>query len=162
MITFKAYENGQSLFEIVFVIAITALILVGVVSLSVTNVRNTDTSSNQVLSARYSRETLDWLRQQRDISWNNLASHSGDSASSALVYCLKNLPTSWPVAGSCVSTNYIPGTNLLREAAVQFTDVNENKIRATVSIRWIDTQGTHERLISTTFVDWSQVENLRE
>jgi type II secretory pathway pseudopilin PulG len=162
MKTSKCHEKGQSLFEIVFVIAIVALILIGIVSLSVTSVRNSDTSSNQALAARYARETVDWLRQQRDVGWSNLATNSSawDSAGPR-TWCLESVETSWPASdGNCSATSFISETNLLREVSLQFTDVNNNKIKAGVSVRWIDSQGTHEKIINTTFIDWNQVESL--
>src|SRR3989344_7941590 len=109
----KRIFYGQSLFEIIFVIAITALILTGVVSLSAVSVRNSDTSSNKTLSSKYLREATDFLRMQRDTDWTSFSARASDAG---ITWCLKDLVT-WPaLSGTCATTDFISGTNnLFRE-----------------------------------------------
>jgi Tfp pilus assembly protein PilV len=156
----KKTEKGQSLFEIIFVIAIVALVLVGIVSLSATTVRNTDTSSNQVLAARHTRETVDWLRNERDIDWGSVSDRAGVHTGAGNTYCI-NAVGSWPgSAGECAAIDFISGTNLQREVVLRYTNALENEVSVTIEVSWTDSQGLHQEIINTTLVDWNQVEYL--
>src|SRR3989304_1422306 len=79
-------KRGQSMFELlvaVFVIALTLTALVGLVS---TSISNTNFSRERTLASKYTQEAVEWLRQERDISWAAFITQAG-------VRCLGSL--SW-------------------------------------------------------------------
>lgn len=147
----KKLFSGQSLFEVLFAIAMVAIILTGVVSLGTASVRNTSFSSNQGLAARYARETIDWLRQERDGDWNNIASRVTLDP-----WCITDINAGWPgSSGSCDSTNNISGaSNLFREVTLTFA--GDNEIAAEIAVEWTDSQGLHQEILNTVFVNWQE------
>ena len=74
----KITNFGQSLFEVVFAVAIAAMILVGIVSLATTSTRNSIFSRNNSQATKYAQEVVEWLREERDKDWINLSSHIGN------------------------------------------------------------------------------------
>jgi Tfp pilus assembly protein PilV len=157
---------GQSLFEVLFAVAIAAIILVGVVSLSTTSIRNTSYSNNNALATKYAQEAVEWLRGQRDEGFSIFQNHAADST----IYCLDASPFSWGNTGACSGSEFITGTFFLRSVAfvcyktdptdpTSFvsevcSDVDVNNIESTVEVKWTDTQGEHEVRTVTRFTDW--------
>lgn len=129
--------KGQSLFEVIFAIGITALVLVGALSLSTTSVRNSNFSKNNSLATKYAQEGMEWIREQRDSSWSNLTSHPGTS-------CISN-PPAW--GGSCtIATGFSRNVTL--------TTISADEINVIVRVTWQDGQGSHEVKSATTFTRW--------
>ena len=65
LLTF-GYQRGQSLFELVVAIAISALIVVAMVSLATNSIKNSQFSKNKALASSYAQQATEWLRGERD------------------------------------------------------------------------------------------------
>ena len=76
-------QKGQSLFEAVVALAISALIIVAVVALVASSIRNASFSRNVTLASRYAQQATEWLRGQRD------ANAGIRRKICSLTYCLK-------------------------------------------------------------------------
>lgn len=138
---------GQSLFEVVFALAITALILTGVVSLSAMTIRNSDYSKNNALATKYAQEAVEWLRGQRDTDWTTFYTHSGTTP---VVTCLGTSPiTSW--GGSCT----ISGTVFSRSVTLTTDSANLDIIEAMITVSWTDGNGEHRVTSTTRFTHWN-------
>lgn len=133
----KKNIRGQSLFEIIFAVAIAALIMTAVVVLSTDSVRNSSFSRNQTLASRLAQEAHEWLRSERDSDWTTFAGRVGTTCLGAL---------SW--SGSCAVT----GTPFSRE--VTLTLINPTTVEADIIVSWTDGQGTHEVRSVTRLTDW--------
>ncbi len=142
--------NGQSLFEVVVALAISALIITAIVSLVSNSIRNSTFSRNKTLAARYAQEATEWLRGQRD----------GDITALSVniltpVWCFKNL--SFGQSGNCGPDDFITGTPLIREANFSVSVVGgKNLVQSDVVVFWTDSQGYHEVRSATNFGDWRQ------
>lgn len=144
-------NRGQSLFEVVVALAISALIIVTLVSLVSSAIRNSNFSKNKSLAARYAGEVSEWLRGERD---SDIDGFFGQRAISGLTYCLPSLaPAVWPTAGECGAGVVIPGTLFFRE--VTFSGAVPT-IQADISVEWTDSQGIHEVRNTTNFTDWRE------
>jgi Tfp pilus assembly protein PilV len=157
-------QKGQSLFEVLFSVAITALILTGVVSLATSAVRNSSFSRNNSVAARMAQEANEWLRSQRDTDWATFYSY----VSSYQNYCLNNL--NWTNTGSCNTSSV---SDSVGGSSIFFREVNfmcgpnfnnwmsecvtsdPDTIEAQVSVSWTDSQGEHTVSTSTRFTDWT-------
>ena len=163
------YQIGQSLFEIVVAIGVTAIIIVSLISLSTSSVKNATFSNSQVEASRYSQAAVEWLRAERDENWEDFRGHADDS----LTYCLRTLSSSvWTDTsnwGGC-SANETIGTTIFRRE-VTFScflggvpsatptplTCNESAvdtIHIRFSTRWQDSQGTHEAEAGKYLTDW--------
>lgn len=143
-------EGGQSLFELVVAIAISALIIVAIVALVSNSVRNATFSRNNAQAASYAQQTTEWLRSQRDTDISTFIINTETP-----VYCFPVL--SWTVAGTCTVDKTISGTPFYREGHFTPTLVGgKTVIEANIIVSWTDAQGLHSVTSSTSFTDWRQ------
>lgn len=151
----KNLEKGQSLFELVVAIAVSALIIVAVVSLTTNAIRSANFSKNNAIANSLAQDAVEWLRTQRDSDPTTFFTNSDTQ-----FWCFMNLD--WNSPGGCSSDALIANL-FIREA--QFTpDVSGGKsvVHVTVTVYWSDTgatsgtQGTHEVINTTDFADLRQ------
>jgi hypothetical protein len=155
-------EIGQSLFEVVFSVAIVALLVVGVVALAATSVRNSTFSRNTSLGNAYAQEAVEWLREERDKDWDTFKSHAIASTG----WCLKTLSWSSPTfASACGTSDYLNSTIFIR--SLSFTCFHDgppaiscsagstvNNIEGLVVVSWVDGQGVHDVRVTTRLANW--------
>ena len=140
--------KGQSLFEVVVAIAVSALIVVALVSVTSNSIQNSSFSKNKALAATYAQQASEWLRGQRDSDINVFVTHAATGT-----FCLPDLSSSnpWQDVGHCSPDMVIPGTPFLREVALSVDTQNgKDVIDAGVTVSWTDSQGMHEVMDSTT------------
>lgn len=150
---------GQSMFELVFSIAIASIILTGIVSLAVFSVRNSASSRENALANRYVQEAIEWIRGARDdyVSWTDFVADKAGGQT----WCFNLSPVmAWPTLTSCTpGSDEINGNTIyLREALLntETTLVAGDTVAAIVSVTWKDAQGTHTVKHTTKFTDWQQ------
>ena len=146
----EKYSSGQSLFEVVLALAISTIILVAVISLVTVAIRNSSFSKNKTLAGRHAQEVMEWLRGERDESWDDFSNNAAIS-----VWCMKT--PSWDSVGQCPATGFIPGTIFKREVA--FTDINPANIESKVRVYWEEAGKSHEVETITNFTDWRTIIN---
>lgn len=139
-------EKGQSLFEVVLSLAVVTLIIVALVALTSTSIRNANFSRNKSLATRFTQEAIEWLRGERDGDWDAFATRA------LTPWCLKSLDWNDAKVGGCGSTDLISGTIFSRE--VTFSIIDAVNIDTEVKVYWQDAQGLHEVKTVTTFTDW--------
>lgn len=132
-------ERGQSLFELIIALAVTALVMIGIVSLTAVAVRNSTFARNETLANRNLLKASEWLRQQRDEYWTNLSDNLGYS-------CLGDL--NW------VSGCQIPGTVFSRD--VTLLQISPTTIKADITVTWTDAQGLHEVSTVAQYTNWQK------
>lgn len=140
-------DSGQSLFEVVLALAITTIIIVAIVALAASAVRNSVFARNKTQASRYSQEAAEWLRGERDNDFDAFATRAVTPT-----WCLPSLSWASAKVGSCTSTDVISGTPFKRE--VVFTVPSATNVDAEVKVYWDDAQGRHEVKSVTTFTDW--------
>jgi hypothetical protein len=160
--------KGQSLFEVLFTVAIAAIILTGVVSLAVTSLRNTSLSENDARATKYAQEANEWLREERDNDWDVFLTRAQDSN----VYCLDDAvldAASWGNPSSCGAADTIGGNTIfIREVflscleysppgfqSVDCSNPNVVNIQTDVEVKWQDAQGTREVKNISRFTNWN-------
>jgi len=143
-------ERGQSLFEVVVAIAISALIIVAIVSLATNSIQNSSFSKNKTLAATYVQEVSEWLRGQRDSDMGVFSSHVETP-----VWCFQDL--TWNLPGACGENNKIAETQFTRQAVFTITtEGGKNFIESNVTVSWTDPKGIHQVSSSTNLSDWRQ------
>jgi len=146
-------ESGQSLFEIILALAITTLIIVALVALTATSIRNTTFSKNKTLASRFSQEATEWLRGERDADFSAF-----ETRTLTPLYCLPSLSWSAASIGACTSGQEIANTLFRREISFSSSVVNgKTLIQAGVRVYWNDAQGLHEVRSVTNFSDWREI-----
>ena len=146
-------SSGQSLFEVVVAIAISALIIVALVSVTSNSIQNSSFSKNKSLASTYADQASEWLRGQRDADINSFVARATVSSSNA--YCLSDLSFTTAVPDpvhDCLVT--IPDTVFTRWVNLNVdTESGKDVITADVTVSWTDSQGVHQVIDSTTLAD---------
>lgn len=137
-------KNGQSIFELVIALAITVLVVTGIVQVVTISIRNANFAKVQAEATRYAQQAAEWLRAERNNNWATFYSKAtiGD-------WCLKNLDWSGP--GICGTRDFIPGTSFLR--GLRLTSPDAKIVNASIRVSWTDSQGKHESKIDTVLVN---------
>lgn len=142
------FNRGQSLFEVVFAIGISALIITAIVILATKAVSNSTFSKNKALAGRFTQETSEWLRGQRDANWDDLAEKAQTPT-----WCLPSLDWGLAKVGICGATDTISSnSNFSRE--LNFIVIDAQNIESKVKVYWQDGQGLHEVSTVTNYTDW--------
>lgn len=138
-------NSGQSLFEVVVAIGISALVVTGIVAAASNSIQNSSYSKDKNVATNYVQETMEWLRQERD---KNLANFKLKiTGSVGMVYCLPAL-SAWPAPTSkCSDSQVIPNTKFVRK--LEFPEYATDVVRAKATVTWKDAKGTHEVSSST-------------
>lgn len=161
----KKTNSGQSLFEVVVALGMIALLVIGLVGVSTSSVRNTSFSANTTTATNYGSDALQWLRNQSDTGWSTFE----NNVITNQAYCLDAL--GWTNVGACTSSEIISSTVFIRQVtflcsvnkgstfpAATCTAGNRttiNAIQANVTVSWTDSQGTHTVNLSDVFTNWN-------
>jgi hypothetical protein len=150
------FQRGQSLFELVVAIAISALIIVAIVSLTTNSIQNSNFSRNKALAATYAQEATEWLRGQRDGDVENFINTRAPIGITPAGYCLPDL--SWGHFNANVTINCItPISGTILRRWVTFINVGlqngKTVVETDVVVSWTDSQGTHEVVSATNLAD---------
>ena len=144
------YEKGQSLFEVVIALAISTIIIVTLVSLVSSSIRNSTFSRNKTLASRHAQEATEWLRGQRDTDIETFRTNV-----LTIIWCMKDL--AWTISGPCAAGDKIPGTSFSREISFTSSSVSGKVVmEANIRVFWEDSQGDHEVTSATSFSDWRE------
>lgn len=144
----KKYASGQSLFEVILALAMATLIMVALVALASSSIKNSGYSRNKTYATRYTQEASEWLRGQRDDDWDSFYTNFTFCAPS-YVQCLDTL--SWGNCGECVEEEIID--NIFKRE-VTFFDIAADRTTIEITTYWTDSQGIHEVRNSTILTDW--------
>lgn len=151
-------SKGQSLFEVVVAVAISALIMVSLVSLVSNSIRNASFARNKGIAGTYAQAATEWLRGQRD---GNITTFSTNVQTP--VWCLRDLSWTPSQAGSCSGEeDQIGGTPFSRQATFSLSTVidpdgaTKDIVEVDVSVSWEDSSGSHVVTSATNFADWRQ------
>jgi Tfp pilus assembly protein PilW len=148
-------EQGVTLLEVMFATAAVSLVLVAVLSTIIRSLQNSRSSLEQAKSTQYSREVLEWLRQERDSNgWVAFAENMPENGTFQ-VYCLSEIPNGLPALnekqGTCENEN-IANTIYTRELTI--TRPNSLQIEAEVVVSRPDTTGTVTTRTNMTLAEW--------
>jgi Tfp pilus assembly protein PilV len=149
---FTNTEKGQSLFEVVMALALATIIVVGIVALAANSIRNADYSRDKTLATKYSEETIEWLRGERDADFAIFVNRAATQ-----LWCLPSLSWTSASIGTCDSDEIISGTIFKRE--VSFSSVlvsGKTVINTSVRVYWQDSRALHEVNTVTSFTDWRE------
>lgn len=149
-------NRGQSLFEVVVSLAISALIITALVSLVSSSIRNATFSRNKNQAASQAQAATEWLRSQRDSDINTFMTKVSLYSPAPTPYCFVSL--SWANQRTCGDGDFASGTQFIRQGIFTVTASPGGKtiVEADVTVSWLDSQGLHEVTSATNFTDWRQ------
>jgi type II secretory pathway pseudopilin PulG len=138
-------NSGASLLEVIIAIGLVSVILMSLVSLSTKSVSNSTVSREKNQATRFTQETIEWLRQERDQSWTTFS----DNVNRSNTWCLPE--NDWDIPGAC-SGQVIANTGFERE--VSFNRPRADTIEVTVVTQWTESGNIHESRSATILTKW--------
>lgn len=123
--------NGQTLLEVVIALAVALLVILALVRVTITSIRNAGFAKNQALATQYAQEAMEKIRAYRDQNdWMTFVANCNATLTSFVPPTPFSLsPTSGCACGSDSCT---------------ITEI----------ITWIDSQGTHKSELITRLTEW--------
>lgn len=137
---------GQSIFELIVALGIAAIVVVGLLRVTTTSINNVVFSRTQGEATRLSQAAFEWIRQERDNDWDAFFTRTN------LTWCLSAL--SWTKSTPCSSSDYIAGTQFIREATL--TQRSTNVIEVLLTVSWSDNLGEHEVRLDSRLTNWRE------
>ncbi|HUW21746.1 MAG TPA: type II secretion system protein [Candidatus Bathyarchaeia archaeon] len=144
------HQKGQTLFEIVTVIAVIALVITVLVKGLTLSLKNSRFVREKSMARNYSNQVMEWLILQRDHSWNTFTGHLG-------IYCLNDLSwddLTWPDLGACQDDEFISGTNYQREATLTAVGESNQEVEVRVEVIWQSPRGQESYPLVQNLTDW--------
>lgn len=140
------FDKGQSLFEVVVAVSISALIITAIVAVVSNSIQGSSYSRDKTLAANYIQQTMEWLKQERGTDADNLESKIlAVTETTGLSYCLTT-NSSWPdPTPSC--HDVITDTKFTR--ILEFNSYQNSIAHLRVTVSWQDSKGLHEVSSST-------------
>lgn len=153
-------QKGQSLFEIIVALAVSTLIIIALVALASTSIKNSTYSRNNTVATRYVQQAMEWLRSERDSDWDSFYLRGSNTSS----WCLTSLD--WSDSRpeqTCQDDEFITNTFFYRTVhftpgSVNVNGVDKDFMDVLVKVYWTDTQGLHEVTSTTRFSDWRDLQ----
>jgi Tfp pilus assembly protein PilV len=138
-------EKGASLLEVIIAIGLVSVILISLVSLSTKSLSNSTASREKNQATRYTNETIEWVRQERDRSWSEFENR----VDSSNTWCMPS--NSWSISGPC-SSQVISGTSFARE--LHFNKPQADIVEVTVVTTWMESGNRSESRQATILTKW--------
>lgn len=150
-------QQGQSLIEVTFATAVVSLVLVSILSSVIQSVSNSRVALEQTQATSLAQESLEWIRNQRDVVGWGVFSSALEARGSDVTYCLSSLPENFAVLllsspGSCTDEEVIGDTNFSREIRLQRTSATEVVVESVVTRP--SRSGEIATRLETVLTDW--------
>ncbi len=143
------------MFELVVAIAVSALVMVAIVSMVTNAIRSATYSRNKGIAEGLSKDVLEWLRVQRDTDTMIFISKAAMDAPGITKFCFQNLDWSLHQA-TCNSTQMIDNLFFREGSFETLVLAGVTLYRANITVRWTDSQGDHSITNTEDFADWRQ------
>ncbi|MBP6994175.1 prepilin-type N-terminal cleavage/methylation domain-containing protein [Candidatus Woesebacteria bacterium] len=144
--------QGFTLIEVVVFVAIASIIFVTIVSFSINVIRQSLISQHKLYATRYADELAEWLRVQKELSWQDFYTKSQAPPTPNKVYCANDqlgLTTdlnSGLAIGDCVDYDGIRSSLepqiYKRSIAFSAQPDNQKSVKGTVLVEWQEANGT--------------------
>ena len=139
----KKNQSGQSLFEVVIAVAMSAVIITAIVALATNSIQNSTYSKDKTIAANYVQETIEWLKQQKDLSPEEFRLYAVNTSGIDITYCLDDL--TWPSnIGTCSSSETLDN-KFTREVVFPSCGgvCTGEMVEVSINVTWTDSKGSH-------------------
>jgi type II secretory pathway pseudopilin PulG len=157
MCRLKRFQSGQSLFEVILALAITALMLTAIVTLTSRGVATSTNSKLKTQANRYVHNAMGFIRSEKERlvaigGWtlfvNTIVPSPPDD-----VWCMTDLAFNYN--GECTADMYVLDQDNTRifKRTMKAT-IDQNTIKIEVWVRWKDEKGDHETYSISNISNW--------
>ncbi len=148
---------GQSLIEVTFATAMVSLVLVAILSSVIQSVGNSRVALEQTQATSYAQESLEWVRNQRDVVGWGVFSSALEARGSTVEYCVPTLPSTFAdlivsSPGECTDEEVIADTQFLRELTLE--RVSDTEVVVVSTVTRPGSSGEITTSLETVLADW--------
>jgi len=153
-------KEGTTLLEVIFTIAVIGMVLGALITAINYGLSNAQYARNKALATKYGQETVEWLREQRNLNWYELYDNKSCPSSVGCVsYCLPDLSTlvnfsNWPSPAACSATAVIIDQFLLFHREMTLVQDGPDKITVFVRVFWQQGNRDSEITLNTYLTRW--------
>jgi Tfp pilus assembly protein PilV len=145
----KYIYNGQSLFEVILALAVSAMILTGIVTLTSKSVSTSTISKNKSQANKYASEAMEYLRKEKEFQgWDVFSTTIGAGGD----WCMSTLSLTDPVACSSSANPYI--TDTIFQRSLNVSDLTGKSMNIKIKVSWTDEKGLHETYTESVISDY--------
>lgn len=148
----RAGQKGQTLLEVLTALAVGVLVLVGMTSVILGSLTNTQFSKNQNLATLYSQQGMEIMRDIRNTSWSTF--YNTYTSTSTMTFCLPGGSTT-PKAGFCGLVDYVDGVFKREIKFTRDTIDPAGKIQVVTTVSFTDSKGEHKSELISVLTNWN-------
>lgn len=141
-------QKGQGLIELLIALTVIILALLSLAAVSIVSVRNADFAKKKSKAAKYAQEGMENIRALRDESWTNFWNTYADNNNHGFSGIVPS--------GNCPTVPNLDVFFIRCSKLEQSTSPTINKVIATVTVSWTDSQGEHRSVSISYFTDKSE------
>lgn len=139
----RKFGHGQSIVEVLVVVGIVVLLVTGLIVATTSTVRLGQQSKARSQAVALAREAIEFVRELRNISWQNISSNG--------TYCLSETKVLSVLSGECpmdIQNQY--------SRMVTFTVTGETS-DVEVTVSWWESSVKQSVKLETVFTDWKTI-----
>ncbi|MCD8507251.1 hypothetical protein LRY65_00135 [Candidatus Woesebacteria bacterium] len=131
-------QRGQSLIEVTFATAVVSLVLVAILSSVIQSVGNSRVAIEQTQATSLAQESMEWIRNQRDVIGWGVFSSALEARGGDVTYCVPSLPATFAdlitaTPGECTDNEVVTDTQFQRELRLQRLSDTEVAVESMVT-----------------------------
>ena len=148
--TGSKHLSGQSIFEVILALAISAMVLTAIVTLTSKTVTTSANSKNKSQANRYASEAMEFARKWEDQNgWTAFKDQVIIDPLNTNSWCMASLD--FNTSGECGSGIHIANSQFTRNL---YATLETNSIKIEVKVTWLDETGTHETYTESYISNW--------
>lgn len=146
-------EVGFSLIEVLVFITVLSLFFVVGVAVTVFNLRNMHVQEHKILATRYAEEAMEWIKQEKEESWETFSGHGNGSGIS---YCLNSLEIDvWSNPSDCGSDYALGPPNIFKRVLIVTSSGNPyDKVTVNLKVNWLENNIEQNIVLKSVFNLW--------
>lgn len=149
------FVRGQSLFEVILALAVSVVMLTGIISLTSKGVSTSTLSKNKAQANRYASEGMEYIRTQKEfLGWPTFKSIITAGGGR---WCLKTLEFIPANNLKCTASDFVvepSGNTTIFIRSLTLYNITNKSMDLDVVVLWVDEKGTHETYTIGAISDW--------
>lgn len=143
----RTRDGGQSIVEVIIIVAIVAMIVSGLVAATVASIKSATFANTKSQATKYAQEGVEITRRERDLSWNTFFSRRDQT------WCM-DTAGQWSQVIPCplIDNKFTRTVQLTWNGADP--DPTKRRMEVVATVTWQLGAATHRSEIRTYFTQW--------
>jgi prepilin-type N-terminal cleavage/methylation domain-containing protein len=154
------YKQGFSLLEVLVFISILSVFFVTAISISISTLKTMQVNEHRIIATRYAEELMEWLRSEKESSWEDFQSHFISWGNSGCrVFNDENITDDWWSNADQTNCNSVsdsvklPPAKFTRKVDFNYQQATP-KIDITVTVFWTEGGVSYSVPVQSSFTPW--------